>query len=124
MSLAHKGKPSKKKGISRTAEEKAKIKKGTRLKTPRGKNHPNWKGGLTGINKTIRKSFQYMDWRNAVYARDNYTCQKCGDDKGGNLNAHHIKPFAIYEELRFDISNGITLCENCHDEEHSTKNKD
>ena len=38
----------------------------------------------------------------------------CGDNKGGKLNAHHIKSFADYPELRFEVSNGITYCEDCH----------
>jgi len=54
-----------------------------------------------------------IDWRNAVYKRDNYTCQWCGQ-KGGRLNADHIKPYAAYPHLRHVLSNGRTLCVECH----------
>ena len=60
-----------------------------------------------------RECKSYRQWREAVYERDNYTCQKCGE-RGGKLNAHHIKPYAKYSKLRHDVSNGITLCEKCH----------
>ena len=54
-----------------------------------------------------------VEWRNAVYKRDDYTCQDC-QIKGKRLNAHHIKGFKDYPELRFDLDNGITLCVDCH----------
>lgn len=79
-----------------------------------GENSPNWQGGITEINIKIRQSLEYRLWREAVFARDNYTCIWCGDNKGGNLNADHIKPFALFPELRFAIDNGRTLCEPCH----------
>ena len=60
-------------------------------------------------------SYEVKRWREAVFKRDNYTCQCCRDSKGGNLQAHHIKNFLTYKHLRFDIDNGITLCQSCHD---------
>ncbi len=46
------------------------------------------------------------------------TCQDCGDSRGGNLVAHHIKAFASYPDLRFEVSNGLTLCKSCHAKRH------
>lgn len=76
--------------------------------------HPRWQGGITPIYLQIRASKEYKIWRVAVFARDNYTCIWCGDARGGNLEADHIKPFAYYPELRFAIDNGRTLCHDCH----------
>lgn len=81
----------------------------------KGENNANWKGGITPDNQKIRHSEEYKEWRLEVFKRDNYTCKCCGDKIGGNLNAHHILNFAEYPELRFDIDNGITLCNLCHD---------
>ena len=75
--------------------------------------NPGWKGGITPINKRIRRSSQYKHWRQAVFSRDHWTCQHC-NKRGGKLHADHIKPFAKYPVLRFDINNGQTLCIPCH----------
>ena len=84
----------------------------------KGENNPNWKGGVTSLNELLRKTEEYKKWRTAVYKRDNYTCVWCGH-KGGELNADHIKQFALYPKLRLEISNGRTLCIPCHRTEHS-----
>lgn len=55
---------------------------------------------------------EYIKWRKAVLARDNYICQKC--NAINKLEAHHIKPYATFPELRFEVSNGIIYCEKCH----------
>lgn len=81
---------------------------------PRGINSPYWKGDAVDENRRARDSYFYDDWRKMVYENDDYTCQCCGQ-RGGKLNAHHIKDFAQYIDLRYDLSNGITLCSNCHD---------
>ena|SRR3990167_7722704 len=63
--------------------------------------------------KIIRQSFEYKLWREAVFIRDNWTCRFCSN-RGGKLQADHIKPFALFPELRLSIDNGRTLCEECH----------
>lgn len=52
-------------------------------------------------------------WRKAVYERDSWSCQACGKH-GGDLNAHHLESYDTNPDLRFDVSNGITLCPECH----------
>ena len=80
-----------------------------------------WRGGITQKNYTERKIIMelmvYKIWRRKVFERDAYTCIWCGlkgSQHGGYLHADHIKPFAFYPELRFDINNGRTLCRKCH----------
>lgn len=75
--------------------------------------NPRWKGGITSENHKIRSSFEYNCWRRAVFERDKYTCIWCGQI-GGKLQADHIKPFALFPELRLAIDNGRTLCKKCH----------
>jgi hypothetical protein len=84
-----------------------------------GENHWNWKGGITPANVLIRNSYVYHKWRKSVYARDYWTCQDCGlKCKKKDIVAHHIKSFEEHPELRFYISNGITLCRSCHKKRH------
>lgn len=79
-----------------------------------GEKHWNWKGGKSSVNNKIRSSLEYKQWREAVFARDDWTCQFCGKRGGQTLHADHIKPFAYYPELRLELSNGRTLCVPCH----------
>ena len=83
----------------------------------RGEKGSNWQGGKTKESERIRRSIEAHLWREAVFARDNWTCQKC-KKRGGKLCSHHIQNFAKYPELRFAIDNGIILCKKCHQEFH------
>jgi hypothetical protein len=73
-----------------------------------------WEKFKESENALFRKSLPYQEWRLKVFQRDNYKCVKCGS--GGELNADHIKLFALYPELRTDLDNGQTLCISCHKE--------
>ena len=86
-----------------------------------GPNHYGWKGGKGKHYKTGYYSTDYINWREAVFARDNFTCQHCG--ASDYVTAHHIKSFAHYPELRFDIQNGLTLCETCHSKTDNYKGR-
>lgn len=72
-----------------------------------------WQGGITLINYAIRNSRKYKKWRDKVFKRDDWTCQECSKESG-NFQVHHIKPFSTHPKLRFNMSNGITLCKKCH----------
>lgn len=85
-----------------------------------GELNPAWKGGVAKHNQMERLSKEIKQWKRKIYKRDKYTCQKC-DIRGGKLNAHHIKSFAEYPELRLDLENGITLCEECHKNIHKCR---
>lgn len=80
----------------------------------KGERNGNWKGGNSGSERhRAMGGIEYKLWRADVFERDNYTCQKC-NAKGIYLHADHIKEWAKYPELRYDVSNGQTLCNSCH----------
>ena len=117
MSKARKGNKNRL-GKPFTHEQLAYLRQRTIETTLRGANNANWRGGVTPENERLRHSPHYADWRNAVFTRDGYSCQKCGNSKGGNLNAHHVLSWSQYPEYRFDVNNGLTLCETCHAQVH------
>jgi 5-methylcytosine-specific restriction endonuclease McrA len=87
--------------------------------------------GRTTLQQKIRTNSNYIDWRNRVFIRDNYTCTEC-NKRGGFIEAHHIYTFAnilddyqitsiqdaLKCDLLWDIKNGKTLCKGCHKNEH------
>lgn len=79
-----------------------------------GDKHPNWKGGTSHYRaREYFRDQRYKPFRQSVLARDNWACVECGK-RGGKLEVHHVKPYATYPDLAFDIDNGVTLCLSCH----------
>lgn len=76
-----------------------------------GEKHYNWQGGITPKNIKERIQFRYY-FQKKVFERDNYSCVLCGSR--GELHVDHIKPWAKYPELRFNLDNCQTLCKSCH----------
>tara|TARA_R100001244_G_scaffold119564_1_gene89170 strand:- start:988 stop:1251 length:264 start_codon:yes stop_codon:yes gene_type:complete len=59
----------------------------------------------------------YQDWRKQVLKRDKYKCQMPGcKRKGRRMQVHHIRKWSAASSLRYEVSNGITLCWDCHKE--------
>jgi len=122
MSRFHKGRPNPSKGKPRPEIS--------------GINNYGWKGGITSLVEQIRKCLKYRQWVSDVYTIDDFTCQECGQ-RGGDLNAHHIKSFSsilqkyeitTYEQALecdelWNINNGITLCRECHRKLHKKSKK-
>lgn len=92
----------------------------------RGEEHPLWKGGVCKPSILIRASSRYGYWREFILKRDNRRCVICKSKK--QIEAHHITRLSKLiethnieslddayncEEL-WDISNGETLCRECH----------
>ena len=91
-----------------------------------GKNSTNWKGGITPITQRIRHSIKSQQWREKVFNRDNYTCQKCGKKCSNKLGpdyiqCHHKEPWR--KTKNNDMTNLITLCLSCHVKEDFNYNK-
>lgn len=85
----------------------------------KGENNPNYNPEITNEERGKgRFGIGIPQWRKEVYKRDKFTCQCCGDNKGGNLNAHHLNGYNFDKEHRTDINNGITLCKTCHKRFH------
>lgn len=105
-------------GKTHTLESRIKMSRALRERSLRGEQCHSYKDGKLIERRGIRFSQGYKRWRFDVFTRDRFTCQECGDNRGGNLIAHHIKPFAEYPNLRLDLDNGLTLCRTCHDNLH------
>lgn len=59
-------------------------------------------------------------WKQRVKERDGFTCQLCHLHEPLIVTAHHIHPVGDGGS-KFDISNGQTLCPNCHALVHAIK---
>lgn len=92
----------------RTNKERA-----SRSESMKGAKSHFWKGGLTNANRLLRNNAQTKRWKRDVLVRDDFTCKLCGQ-RGGTLEVDHIKRWADFPELRWDLDNGRTLCKPCH----------
>ena len=105
-----------KRAISNTGKKRTQESKNKISNALKGSNNGAWRGGISYFRKRQIKQPKYRKWRKEIFERDNYTCQKCGQ-RGDYLEAHHIKPYAYFKELQYNMDNGITLCKKCHKKE-------
>jgi hypothetical protein len=107
---------------------------------------PFFKDGRTPLRSLIKSTSEYKKWVFDVLSRDKFMCVICGCGK--NLHVHHKTPFSnllekflsefsqfspledketllrlIYSRKEFwDLTNGITLCCDCHQVYHPDLN--
>lgn len=102
--------------------------RGKKIIATRRNNHWNWKGGISPLRKKVQELEQYKQWRRTIFIRDNWKCIIC-KKHGGRLVVDHF-PISYGEiqkryylrsvddarkcKLLWKISNGRTLCEDCH----------
>lgn len=86
----------------------------------KGREHWNWKGGISQKNRG--QDYKFCQWRKDVLRKYDWTCQICRK-RGGKLSAHHIIGWAECEELRYEVSNGICYCYECHMKLHGLNKK-
>lgn len=73
--------------------------------------NPNWNNGRAKKRDLIRRALR--QWRESILIRDEFTCVLC-KCVGGRLEAHHIRPVNRHIDLASEITNGVTLCTDCH----------
>lgn len=52
----------------------------------------------------------YKNWRKGVMGRDKFKCRVCGR-KNTDLEAHHLDGWNWCIAKRYDVGNGITICD-------------
>lgn len=65
------------------------------------------------------KSPKWQKRRLEIMEKDNFTCQLCGDTET-MLNVHHLAYHRDRNIWEYDDWELMTLCENCHKDEHSS----
>lgn len=63
--------------------------------------------------KVSRRHWEYNEWRRLVHKSCDYTCQICGR-VGGFFEAHHLNSWKLFPKQRFNVENGVSLCQPCH----------
>jgi len=79
--------------------------------------HPAFKHGKGNSRvQTPDQVEQLKFWNNSVLAKTNYKCflthQETSKDDG--LVCHHLYAWSSYEQLRYDVNNGIAIKRSIH----------
>ncbi len=78
--------------------------------------HPRWIKDRTKLkdDSKDRGGQLHREWSKNIKKRDGWKCRIDNKYCMGKVTAHHILSWRDYPELRYEINNGITLCEKHH----------
>lgn len=105
-------------GKKHSVETRKKLSE-THIGKNKGENHPNWIKDRTKLSKKDHRGYYGTDsasreWSISIKKRDGWKCKINNKDCNGRLESHHILSWKDYQELRYEINNGITLCHAHH----------
>lgn len=72
------------------------------------------RGSKINYSQIDRSSKDSREWAEQIKVRDNYICQCCGSNEKYGMASHHILNWSSHEDKRYELANGICLCEKCH----------
>lgn len=88
----------------------------------RGKEHYRYNDNITDEDRfnTRDLSHEYREWRLSVYRKFNFACDICGcsSTNDNKIVAHHLNSWDEHEDERYDVDNGVVLCQKCHIDFH------
>lgn len=85
-----------------------------RLKGKFGAEALNYRGGVSSVKReNKRNDSAYQAWVKEIRRRDG-KCRLLNENCRGYLTVHHILTWAEYPEERYNVNNGITLCQGHH----------
>ena len=130
MRISHKGCVPWNKGIPMAEETKKKMIESLRIartgwkhseetkrkmsESHKGEKHYRWNPDREEVAHNLRNDGEYKQWALKVKKRDENTCQMKSESCSGYNTVHHIKPWATYPESRYEVLNGIILCQGHH----------
>jgi hypothetical protein len=80
----------------------------------RGENNPNWKEiKKTRETQIARGSPEYIEWRTKIFKSAGFKCSICGIKERTNV-VHHLDGFNKFPEKRYNLDNGVVLCDKHH----------
>ena len=106
------------KGGKHTEEAKKKI-----SISHMGEKNFHWNPNREAVKKNERNDGAYLQWAKEVKKRDQGVCRLQNENCMGYKVVHHILRWADYPEERYNINNGITLCQYHHPRKRVDENK-
>ena len=97
-----------------------------RLASCCGAAHPSWNPKLTAEDRQRRRfgtraQATFATIARRIRRRDRAICLTCG---GRGLQVHHLEPWVLDRDLRYEPANLVVLCKECHDQFHQLYGND
>jgi 5-methylcytosine-specific restriction endonuclease McrA len=83
-------------------------------RSPIRRSQKAWKKTQKRIKPRPKTLYANQMWSRDIRERDDFTCQRCGKRDEVSNQAHHVATRKRRPDLRYDRSNGKTVCPDCH----------